>query len=211
MFERNGSGLRQPVKPEDRWEKNMTLIPKANEIYRHFKGNLYRVVTVAEHSETGQQLVIYQALYGEGKTYARPLDAFVSKVDRNKYPDASQEYRFERQELVPADRTAGTPATDRTDEPQESAGTEEAQQNSAQSAEEEWNIDPMVMEFLDARTYEEKLNLLMGMKARITDEMINTLAVASDVEIADGSLEERFAQLRNCLLTKDKYECSRLR
>ena len=127
---------------------------------------------------------------------------------------------------MPADRTAGTQATDRTDEPEESAvtpetdrtgkgqeaaGTEKARQDSAQSAEEEWNIDPMVMEFLDARTYEEKLNLLMGMKARITDEMINTLAVASDVEIADGSLEERFAQLRNCLLTKDKYECSRLR
>ena len=70
-------------------------IPKAQEIYRHFKGNLYRILNIAEHTETGEKLVIYQSVDDESKIYARPLDMFMSTVDREKYPDAEQSMRFE--------------------------------------------------------------------------------------------------------------------
>ncbi len=72
---------------------------KVNGVYRHFKGEYCIVLDVAEHSETGEKLVIYRALCGENKLYARPYEMFLSKVDKEKYPDVKQEYRFELQEI----------------------------------------------------------------------------------------------------------------
>lgn len=64
-------------------------------VYRHFKGKLYLVLDLATHSETGEQYVVYKALYGDCKTYIRPYLMFASEVDREKYPDVKQEFRFQ--------------------------------------------------------------------------------------------------------------------
>lgn len=68
-------------------------------VYKHFKGKKYRVVCIATHTETEEQMVIYQALYDKKTVYARPYDMFISLVDRKKYPDVKQVHRFELDEI----------------------------------------------------------------------------------------------------------------
>ncbi len=63
--------------------------------YRHFKGNYYYVMAIAQHSETGELYIVYKALYGEYSIYIRPYDMFASEVDHEKYPNIKQRYRFE--------------------------------------------------------------------------------------------------------------------
>ena len=210
----------------------MTFIPKPHEIYKHFKGNLYQVVTIAEHSETGEQLVIYQALYGDFKTYARPLVMFTGEVDRQRYPEVTQRFRFELQG-TDADRqireteAAGVEQTTVTASQPAAQATPIVAQNIAAQAtataaqttiapvspaeDEEPALDPLVLEFLDADSYEEKLNILAGLHHRITNEMITTMAISCDIEVNDGEPEERYEELKNCLLTMEKFECNRLR
>ena len=165
----------------------MNQIPRPQEIYKHFKGNLYQIVTIAQHTETDEPMVVYQAMYGDYKVYARPLAMFMSKVDREKYPDVAQEYRFELQGQA---NVSG--AENITEEP-------------------ELDLDPLLLQFLDADTYAERLNILAGLHHRITDEMITTMAIACDIEVDEGNTQERYESLKNCLVTLEKYECNRLR
>lgn len=66
-------------------------------VYKHFKGKMYRVEDIAKHSETGETYVVYRQMYGDESLWIRPLDMFLEELDCDKYPDAKQKHRFERQ------------------------------------------------------------------------------------------------------------------
>ncbi len=161
--------------------------PKAGDIYKHFKGNLYKVLAVATHTEDDEELVVYQAMYGDKKVYARPIAMFMSPVDRVKYPDVSQELRFELQ-----------------------SGAENATSQSETLVAADDKEDALER-FLDARTHGEKLAILQEVHPLLTEQMLDTMFLSCDLEPASGDVEDKYISLKNCLLTFEKYECTRLR
>ena len=192
----------------------MDRIPRSGEIYRHFKNKLYQIVTVATHSETKEQLVIYQALYGDFKTYARPLEMFVSEVDHAKYPQVTQKYRFEKVDMSEekAQECGQQSINSQQQTVQDVCGaekkssiTEKKKSLLNQTAEEK------LMAFFDTDDFEERYQILVSLQDEITDLMINNIAVVLDVVIPEGDTEYRYEELKRCFRTKQRYENSRLR
>lgn len=151
--------------------------PVAGDVYRHFKDRLYEITAIAIHSETEEEMVVYRQLYGEYKTYVRPLSMFLSEVDHEKYPQAGQKYRFE---LVRGEQKTAVP-------------------------------EAILLQFLDARSMTEKHQLLDDYRGTLDDRTINNMAISADFVIEEGPIEQRLAELKECLRTKARFECSRLR
>lgn len=209
----------------------MNQIPQAGEIYQHFKGKLYRIVTLATHTETGEQLVIYQALYGEFQVFARPLSMFLEKVDAKKYPDAAGKDRFMRipmAEAAAVSRPVAAPSENPVElrpaamssespvEPQPAAmSSENPVEPRPAAASSESPVEPQpdsgLLAFLDADSYEEKLEVFASLEGKADLHMLNAIAASLDLELSEGSLEEQYDTLKSCLMTLERYECNRLR
>ena len=196
----------------------MNQIPQAGEIYQHFKGKLDLIVALATHTETGEQLVIYQALYGEFQVFARPLSMFLEKVDAKKYPDAAGKDRFMR---IPMAEAAAVPQpvpapSENPVEPRPAAmSSESTVESRAVAASSENSVepqpDPGLLAFLDADSYEEKLEVFASLEGKVDLHMLNAIAASLDLELSEGSLEEQYDTLKSCLMTLERYECNRLR
>lgn len=183
--------------------------PQPQEVYRYFKGNLYQIRCLAKDSETGEMMVVYQAMYGDFQIYVSSLSSFMEEIDRQKYPDADGYYRFEL--LSAQDVKLDTEIKAGVQEVWKAENAEKKAVDMDAEMQEELNIDPLVLQFLDADSYERRLEILSMLHSRIDHDMINTMAVAVDVEIKDGEIEDRYEELKNCLLTFEKFECNRLR
>ena len=72
---------------------------KIKGIYKHFKGDYYLVEDIVKYSETKEEMVLYRQLYGENTLWVRPKEMFLSEVDHEKYPNVTQKYRFELQNI----------------------------------------------------------------------------------------------------------------
>lgn len=189
-------------------ENNRKLIP--GDIYRHFKNKLYQIITVAAHSETGEEYVVYQALYGDFKTYIRPYNMFMSEVDRAKYPDVRQKYRFEKVEVVAAPEIEGTPVPEYSSEMCKVSRPENISVCVKDESGEN-GVNPYLMEFFDKNSFADKIEYLNSIKNRMDDRLINDICASLDITVDEGEIDVRYSSLIACLSTMARFECGRLR
>lgn len=175
--------------------------PATGDLYCHFKGNLYEIITVAIHSETDEEMVVYRQRYGEYKDFVRPLAMFLSEVDHEKYPEVKQKYRFE---LVSA-------KSDSVEKNEDLVSTVPSSVTEDFSDKEEVLEKGILYEFLDAPSLKEKLKILEDCKEVPSDLVITNMAISVDIVIEDGTPENRLEELIDCLRTMAHFECTRLR
>jgi hypothetical protein len=186
--------------------------PKPFQVYKHFKGTYYQVITVARHSETGEKLVIYRPLFGEDYVCARPLDMFLSEVDHDKYPEVKQKWRFAL--ATGQNKSARSPEPSHTEETEESVKPEETEEPEEPVVSEETEepfADDFLDKFLDADTYEEKLDVFTDMWKTINEDNIDNVATVMDLSLTGETLEDKYKEILNCLKMRARYESSRFR
>lgn len=204
----------------------------AGEFYKHFKGQLYQVRALAENSEDNTPMVVYQAMYAPFKIWVRPLSTFLEKLDKEKYPDAAQEYRFERiilddrqnteaaePDIVQSEKSA---TVTNTIHPEEAITVSDEEITDALlSGQVERKLSGKIsdnqlaakglMIFLDAENYHDKRHIFSSLEPYLNDTMLNNIAVTLDLVLDEGSPEQHFDTILNCLETHEHYECNRLR
>ena len=193
---------------------------RQGQFYRHFKGGLYQVMAIATHSETKEKMVVYQALYGDYGIYVRPYDMFASEVDHEKYPQVKQVYRFTQvhpEEMEEESDKVEVPdltlELDESMEPEQSAVEEEPKKMSEdQPAQEKQDlsgsINPILLEFLDADTLEEKMHIMTFYRNQMDEALLNSIAISLDLVVDKKGLQETYDEIMNCLSMMKHFECT---
>ena len=191
-------------------ENQMDRALYPGEIYRHFKGKLYQLVTVAEHSETGEKMVIYQALYGDFRVYAMSFAMFVSEVDNEKEPRAEQTYRFER--VARLGEKLGEESKELSGRGEKKGIVKESENEQTGESKDD-NVGPgrELMAFLDAKSLEERIACLREMREEITQGDLDSIYVVLDMKTGDGNVKEQLDEVIRRLVVQQHYEGGRLR
>ena len=197
--------------------------PVAGQIYKHFKGNLYKVLAVAVHTESEEKLVVYQSVDNPDRVFARPLEMFMSDIDRFRYPLIRAKYRFtlvsepeeetngeetkeeETKEETPNEDTKGEDVKDEETEEQSDDDSAVYKDNG------ELVIDPYVERVLDEKEFSKKIEFFEMLRGKCTEDMLTTIAISLDIQLQEGSIEDKYSQILRTLKMHEKYETSRLR
>ncbi len=197
--------------------------PVAGQIYKHFKGNLYKVLAVAVHTESEEKLVVYQSVDNPDRVFARPLEMFMSDIDRFRYPLIRAKYRFtlvsEPEEETNGEETKEEETKEETlneDTRGEDVKDEETEEQSDDDSavykdNGELVIDPYVEGVLDEKEFSKKIEFFEMLRGKCTEDMLTTIAISLDIQLQEGSIEDKYSQILRTLKMHEKYETSRLR
>lgn len=210
----------------------MERIPKPGEFYRHVENKLYQIITIAKEAQTGEELVIYQALYGDYRIYASPLSRFNAKTDRQSYPKAQQEYCFERVKFPAGDKFLRQEEEDdflddgsefeelvfedpfgelmdeefQDGEENEYARQDDGERVSAKRTSTEW-----LEYFLDATGYEKQLEILAQMRGKVKKRELDSICLVLGIPVLPGDEESQLTTIIQHLETRMRYDNRRLR
>lgn len=197
--------------------------PVAGQIYKHFKGNLYKVLAVAVHTESEEKLVVYQSVDNPDRVFARPLEMFMSDIDRFRYPLIRAKYRFtlvsEPEEETNGEETKEEETKEETlneDTRGEDVKYEETEEQSDDDSavykdNGELVIDPYVEGVLDEKEFSKKIEFFEMLRGKCSEDMLTTIAISLDIQLQEGSIEDKYSQILRTLKMHEKYETSRLR
>lgn len=197
--------------------------PVAGQIYKHFKGNLYKVLAVAVHTESEEKLVVYQSVDNPDRVFARPLEMFMSDIDRFRYPLIRAKYRFtlvsEPEEETNGEETKEEETKEETlneDTKGEDVKDEETEEQSDDDSavykdNGELVIDPYVERVLDEKEFSKKIEFFEMLRGKCSEDMLTTIAISLDIQLQEGSIEDKYSQILRTLKMHEKYETSRLR
>ena len=175
------------------------------------------------HSETGEEMVVYQALYGDFKIWVRPLDMFLEEVDREKYPDAVQKYRFERVRLVKPQnaensaQNAAQPVRQVPAEQKPSADSDSSAKNTtAQAPDEDQPVNQELLDFFDAmdeKNYDLMLECLTKLQTHATQKELDDICMVLDIHPPVGcdDVGSQIMFIKRHLAMIRKFDGERLR
>ncbi|MCR5726204.1 MAG: DUF1653 domain-containing protein [Lachnospiraceae bacterium] len=198
-------------------------------IYRHFKGGIYQVLCTATHTEINEKLVIYQALYGSFNVFARPVSQFTEEVPDSKENVTKQRYRFEEVKdvesvnvsagninTVPSSGDSGKKAeaegsVDHTGNDIGSDMAEDTTESTAEDKDMAGVPSPVIMQFLDAGSSKEKLDIIKANYSKIDERTITNIEVSLDIISSSDDIDQRIGYVCDVLSTRSRFEDSRLR
>jgi len=204
--------------------------PVSGEFYQHFRGRLYQIKMLAKDSRTQREIVVYQALYAPYDYWTQDLEEFMGPVDKEKYPEETQQYRFRKvvfQKPQPSEekkQEIGRPETEAASVADEEAVHSVSDEELAKALKtgqperylenkmtEEEIANRGLMQLLDAETFREKRQIFMGLKQYVNKRMLNNIAVALDIVLEEGDVDAQYDSIMQCMAAFEHYEGGRLR
>lgn len=175
----------------------------------------YQLMIVADHSKTSEKMAVYQALFGEFGYFTEPLGIFMaekiqvgSEIGRTGGSKWSRPAVLQPETANPVQDPIAKPENQKV-KPEDGSVCQPVQPHH-QTLEEEM-ANPILLEFLDAETLEEKYQVIKSLGNSVTNRLIDDFAVVLDLVIPDGSLDSRYMQLLSSVRTMQKFETNRFR
>ncbi|MBH1939696.1 DUF1653 domain-containing protein [Mobilitalea sibirica] len=189
-------------------------LPKQGDIFKLDVDKPCQIVTNALHSQTGENMVVYQELYGDFLTYVEPLALFLSKKNNASKDElcADNNHNETDNNLTVQSNSSIKSSDNKSNENNSNeSNTDNTIENVDNIKSVQEGVNTLLMDFLEAPSYNKKLEIITSNRKHMSNRLINDMAVSLDCTVEDGPLENRIKELIYCLQAMARFEDRRLR